>query len=254
MAKYSPQANYFDTSQKLTYAYTLSYWIIFVLSIVASAFDVGLLIDYLGVLSMVFLATLEGISQDFKLRAEKVRRKDFMDNSFRTKYIHDSSVEYYDNDDIDYGIQKSLANLFENIFYSYNVSKAMYRRYLPLNLLFLIGIIILSVYGLSHYQFAIPILQIFLSRYFLLNILNVYRFNNKVENIFDELKNLSSDFGNNRKLEKSEIEFIKTLIDYEVLIAESNVRLSTKVFNELNPQLTKEWAALKEKYLKEEHE
>lgn len=253
MAKYSPQTNYFEISQKVSKFYNVVYWTIFVLSSIATVFKLNMIIDYLGVIAIVFLVVIEGISQDFKLRAEKVRRKDFFDNSFGTKFVHDSSDEYYDNDEIDYGIQKMFANLFENSFFSFNVSKVMFRKCLPKNLIFLIVIIILSMYGFSRNQFAIPILQLFLSKYFLFNILNTYKFRNETENIFDELKGLSSDFGKNSKLISSEIRFIKILIDYEVLIAETNIRLDSKVFNQMNQQLTSEWDALKKKYLMEEN-
>ena len=252
MAKYSPQTNYFEISQKLSDFYNGVYWAIFISSIIATVFKLDAIIDYLGVGAIVLLAVLESISQDFKLRAEKVRRKDFIDNSFGTKFVHDSSEEYYDNDEIDYGMKKMIANLFENSYFSFNVSKEMFRRCLPMNLLFFIGIIVLSIFGFSRNQFAIPILQLFLSKYFLLNILNTYRFRNEVENIFEELKGLCSDLYKNSKLDSSEIRFIKILIDYEVLIAETNIRLDTKVFNRMNQKLTSEWDALKKKYLMEE--
>ncbi len=251
MAKYSPQTNYFETSQRLSKAYDISYWIVFVLSIVVTVFKINGIIDYLGVISIVFLAILEGVSQDFKLRAEKVRRKDFIDNSFGTRFVHDSSDEYYDNDEIDYGMRKTVANLFENSFFSFNVSKAMYKKCLPINLTFLVVIILLSVYGISRNQFAIPILQLFLSRYFLLDIINTYRFRNEVEKAFDDLKDISNHFNKDSKLSDNEVKLIKTLIEYEVLIAETNIRLDPKVFNKLNQQLTAEWDTLKKKYMME---
>lgn len=254
MARYSPQTNYFEKSQRFSKVYNISYWTVFALSIVVTVFRINGIIDYLGVISIVFLAILEGISQDFKLRAEKVRRRDFIDNSFGTKLVHDSSDEYYDNDEIDYGMKKTVANLFENSFFSFNVSKAMYIRCLPMNLIFLAGIILLSVYGISRNQFAIPILQLFLSRYFLLDIINTYRFRNEVEKTFEDLKDISIHFCKDNRLNINEVKLIKILIEYEVLIAENNIRLDAKAFNQMNQQLTAEWATLKKKYMVEENE
>ena len=254
MAKYSPQTNYFETSQKISKIYDILYWIIFVLSILITVFKINGIIDYIGVLSIVLLAILEGVAQDFKLRAEKVRRKDFIDNSFGTSFVHDSSDEYYDNDEIEFGMKKTVVNLFENSFFSFNVSNAMFKKCLPINLVLFIGIILLSVYGFSRNQFAIPILQLFLSRYFLLDIINTYRFRNQVENIFDELKVICNEFCKDRKLSASEIKFLKTIIEYEVLIAESNIRLDSKIFNQMNQQLTNEWKNMKGKYVREENE
>jgi hypothetical protein len=249
MAKFSPQTNYFETSQKLIKTYNISYWLIFVLSIVATIFKISMIINYLGVVAIVFLAILEGISQDFKLRAEKVRRKDFIDNSFGTNFVHDSSAEYYDNDEIEYGMKKSIINLFENSFFSFNVSKEMFRKGIAKNLVFIIIILLLSAYGFSRNQFAIPILQLFLSRYFLLKIINTYRFMNLVEESFNSLKNISEEIEINTKLSKIEVSFLTTLVDYEALIAESNIKLDSKIFKQLNDKLTEEWDSIKKKYM-----
>lgn len=200
---------------------------IFVLSIVATVFKLDGVVDYLAVISIVFLAVLEGVAQDFKLRAEKIRRKDFIDNSLGTKFVHDSSDEYYDNDEMGIGMKKTVANLFENTFFSFNVSKAIFKKCLPVNLIFLIVIILLSVYGINRNQLAIPILQLFLPRYFLLDIISTYRFRNEVEKTFDELKDISSHITNSCKLNENEVKFIKTLLEYEVLIADTNIRLDS---------------------------
>lgn len=151
-------------------------------------------------------------------------------------------------------MKKAVANLFENLFFSFNVSKAMFKKCLSMNLILLVGIILLSVYGISRNQFAIPILQLFLSRYFLLDIIKTYRFRNDIEEAFDDLKDISNHFCKGRKLSYNELKFIKILLGYEVLIAETNISLDTKVFNQMNQQLTAEWNTLKKKYMMEEYE
>ncbi len=250
MAKYSPQTNYFETSQKLSKAYTISYLIIFILSIIATIFELSDISEYIGIIAIIFLFVLEAISQDFKLRAERVRRKDFIDNSFGTSFVHDSSQEYYDNDELEVGMKKAMINLFENSFFSFNVSKEMLRKSIAINLLFMLGIIFMAIYGFSRYQIAIPILQLFLSRYFLLKILKTYNFMNRVEDSFNSLKQITANTENNRILDKNEIKFLTVLVDYEVLIAESNISLDSKVFERLNDKLTEEWEQIKDKYLK----
>lgn len=250
MARYSPQANYFETSQKLTKAYNISYGVIFILSIIATIFCFSELVEYLGVIAIIFLSVLEAVSQDFKLRAENVRRKDFIDNSFGTNFVHDSSDEYYDNDGMKKGMKKAMINLFENSFFSFNVSKEMFRKSIAKNLFFILVIILMAGYGLSRNQFAIPILQLFLSKYFLLDIISTYKFMHKVEDSFNSMKTITEETENNIMLSKSEIKFLIALVNYEVLIAESNVKLDSKVFNQLNDDLTEEWNIIKKKYLR----
>jgi len=75
---------------------------------------------------------------------------------------------------------------------------------------------------------------------------------NEIEYVFDELKGLSIDISKNTKLNSSEVRVIKILIDYEALIAETNIRLDTKLFSQINQKLTSEWKTLKKKYSMEE--
>lgn len=249
MANYSPQTNYFETSMKLNKAYHISYWLVFVLSIIATVFNMNSWVEYISVFSIIYLSILSSVADNYKLKAEKIRRTDFIDNSFGTKFVHDSSDAYYDNDEVEVGIKKCMANLFENAYFSYNVSKEMVRKKTLKNLLFTLIILGLAIYGFSRSNISLPLLQLYLSRYFILDFIRINSFHQRAESCFDELKKISEDIKENRNLTTAEIVFFKILVDYEAGIAESNVVLDSKIFKKLNPSLTSEWEALKSKYL-----
>lgn len=253
MASYSPQTNYFKTSQKWNMTYNVSYWLILVFSIFATVLNLNTWVEYVSIFAIIYLNIISYIGENYKLKAEKIRRADFIDNSFGTKFVHDSSDAYYDNDELDFGIRKSMTNLFENTYFSYNVSKEMIRKKSVNNLIFTVIILGLAIYGFSRSNISLPLLQVYLSRYFIIEYLKLNAFHQRAESCFDELKKVSVNMTENRKLKAFEIQFIKTLVDYEAGIAESNIVLDSKIFNEMNTQLTIEWEKMKKKYLGEDN-
>lgn len=250
MAKYSPQTNYFKTSKKLTQIYNYTFWIIFLLSMVLSIFKQAFWVSCLSIFSIILLSILELVSDNFKIKAEKIRRMDFIDNSFGTKLVHDSSDDYYDNDELEPGINKAILNLFENSFFSMRVSEEMMRKHFGKNIIFTVIIIGFAIYGFSNSVISLPILQLYLSRYFILNMIKLKSFHDSVEANFNDLKSITEKLGDNRKLTDVELMLIRALVEYEVNIAESNLLLDYKIFNEMNLELTKEWQEIKVKYMK----
>lgn len=75
-------------------------------------------------------------------------------------------------------------------------------------------------------------------------------FHDSVEANFNDLKSITEKLGDNRKLTDVELMLIRALVEYEVNIAESNLLLDSKIFNEMNLELTKEWQEIKVKYMK----
>jgi len=251
MAKYSPQTNYFKTSKKLTRIYNYIFWIIFLLSIILSLQNEAFWVNCLSISLIILLSIFELVSKHFKSRADKIRRMDFIDNSLGTKLVHDSSDEYYDNDELELGLKKITINLFENSFFSMKISEKMKKKLFCRNILLTIIIIGFAIYGFSNSVIALPILQLYLSQYFILNMIKLNSFYRNVEATFNDLKSITENLEYNRKLTKNEFMLIKVLVDYEVNIAESNLLLDTKIFNEMNSSLTEEWQEIKYKYLVE---
>lgn len=252
MANYSPQTNYFKISEKWNRAYNTSYWMILVFSILSTVLNLDTWVEYVSIFAIIYLNIISYIAENYKLKAEKIRRADFIDNSFGTKFVHDSSDAYYDNDELDFGVKKSMTNLFENSYFSYNVSKEMIKKKSVYNLIFTVIILGLSIYGFSRSNISLPLLQVYLSRYFIIEYLKLNAFHQRAELCFDELKKISVDMTENRKLTAAEVQFIKTLVDYEAGLAEFNIVMDSKLFNEMNAELTIEWEKMKKKYLGED--
>lgn len=251
MSKYSPQTNYFDKVKFWNKAYNYTFWIIFLLSIIFAFGSFNQITEYLSILALFILNILKFIANHFHENGEFERRKDMIDNSLGSMYIHDSSVEYYDNDEITTGYLKLLMNLFENSYFSYEISKRMKDKILIRNLLLSIIIIGFSIYGFSKSDIALPILQLLFSQYFLIELINITKYNSRAKKCFDRIKELLS---NNEITKENASEFkasiISILINYETNISSTKLMLDSKIFNELNEQLTQDWETIKNKYIR----
>lgn len=244
MSKLCPQKNYFKIAQKFNKFYEITFKIIMLMSVIAIFLKLDILINIFSILSLVILGILKYLVQYNQEKAETIRRKDFIDNSFGTKLHEKSSIEYYDNDEIEEGFYKMSINLFENVFFSSKVSQKMKSKALISSII--PGFIVLgfAIFGFFSSPIALPILQIFLSQLFLSKLVLINDYNKKIEIFFDQLKKIF----NSSDLLRSQPEIISILIAYESNISNHKLFLDDKIFEKLNPKLTEEWNEIKKKY------
>lgn len=250
MSLFSPQSDYFKMAVKINNFSNTLFWIIFALSILFTLSDSSICINAVSILSLIMLFFLDMLTKYYQCKGDFNRRKDFIDNSFGTKFSIKSSISYYDNEEINQGLLKALVNVFENSFFSLNVTNEMKKQALFKNTIMFIIVIACAFYGFSNNSLALPILQLFLSKYFVEDMLILYKYNSKVESIFNNITNMFSNelFNNKLNVNLVHANIIHMLIEYEVNIANSNIFLDSKIFNRLNTELTNEWSIIKKKY------
>lgn len=247
MEKYTPHKNYFEESNKYRKVYCISCWVGFIASFIAICINKGFFVDYISAFAIIWLNVICFIEERYRYKADQIRRADYMDNSFGTKWNHKSSKGYYDNDEVEKGMKKGVINLFENSFFTSKVSEAMFKKKLIPALLMSI-LILLAIYGLMINEILFSIFQLYLSKIFITDFIKIFDLKERSEDCFDELKNIADVIDRNKALTVSEKSFIKVLVDYEVAIAESKMPLDTNLFNQMNPQLTVEWEEIKIRY------
>lgn len=177
-------------------------------------------------------------------KCEKKRREDFFDNSFNTKLVIDISEQYFTNDDHKYGIKKLGVNLFENAFFSKEISSLMFKKKRMFMFFLSILLLISLVYGFVNFKICLPIIQILISRAILLEYIEIYLYAKNIEKIFEGIKKSFSE-KKGRELEK---DIIKWVVDYEAILFSSKILLDDKIFNENNPKLSEKWIEIKKKY------
>lgn len=249
MAKSSPQTNYFMRAKNLNKWYENLFIGIFLLSIIFTYFKIKILGDIFSIIFIFVLGILKYLIKHYQEKAEVIRRKDFIDNSFGTKLHNQSSIEYYDNEEIEKGLYKMMVNLFENSLFSKEVSDKMKSKAMVHSIIPSIIVLGFAIFGFSRNQIALPILQLFLSQLFILKVIIIWEYNKKVENTFNKILNL---FDSPKKIKEDIINYkpqiLNILVEYECNISNSNLFLDGKIFDKLNPELTKEWEDMKNRY------
>lgn len=249
MAKFTPQEELF---KKLNF---IEKWKTgcFIVSIIGTIIlpilkNSNILNVIFSVFFLIILSSLDVWSESCRNNAEKTRRCDLFDNSFGTKYNTNYSIEYYSNDDISLGIYKTLVNIFQNCFWSFEISKKMKESELIKTILFSIIIIIFAIIGFSNNVFSIPMLQLFLSKEILIKYINIYIYNKELEIIFEDLKKLFSDKLLKENPEQKIGEMIYIITKYECNISNYKLDLNSKIFEKENDILEKKWIEIKKRY------
>ncbi|MFV0331537.1 MAG: hypothetical protein ACK5KL_17225 [Dysgonomonas sp.] len=173
------------------------------------------------------------------------RRKGFIDNSLGTKLLEKPVTGYYDNDSIKNGAYKMMVNCYENCFFTYNIVKHMLLKTICKNTLLFFVLLLFAYYGFKDNAIAIPILQIFLSSLFLIELVYHLVFYFKLKGLCEQFRSIFSDKQNQTKITQYAIYMT---LEYETALAYNKSPNSNSVYKKLNDRLTAEWEEIKERY------
>lgn len=250
-----PQKETFRIVQSIDKFYIGLIWIVFFLSLIDPVVGyyklkpIGLAekainsFDYLIPIFIVIIFILF-IIRNFILipKAEKERRADFIDNSFGSKLSLYNSAEYYTNQEITVGVEKFGANLFQNIFFTTNISKKMRRFSIIKSSIVSLLLFLLAVYGFKNSPISIPILQLFLSVNVIGGLIRLLLYVDRNEQLLQQLQNYYDTRVENFPL------LFKIYSEYESNLAWSTIVLDEKTFKKYNLEIEKKWQVNKSKY------
>jgi len=254
MSQYNPYKGSFEQAKAFNNYAEIILWIstilltfAFVINIcIPSWILVSNLISNINCFFILSYAILTFISEIIFYNSSIQRREDFIDNSFKTTIAENRSVEYYTNENISSGIYKMAVNGFENTLFTYSIANKMTKKLWLKNIVFAILILVFAVFGYNNafvllIQLTLPILLV---QKAIKHTLFVYRIKRVFENyrrLFNDLKNVS-----NSKQKRPEI--ILNVIDYETTLTYGAILLDSKLYNKMNPALSKKWIELKKEY------
>lgn len=174
--------------------------------------------------------------------AEKKRVEDLIDNSLGSKYSIKPSVQYYSNEELNEGTYKLLINIFENCFFSKKISQKMIRKYNFISSCVFI-ILLIAIINFSNNIIIIPLLQLFISKNILGKRISLHFYNKGLKKIFCEIKEMISD-----ENENNNAKILKIYSNYQSILSYYKIRLDSKIFNDLNKELSEEWEKIKLRY------
>lgn len=251
MTKQVPHANLYETVTKLSNALNrllISSTIISIAIIILNNFNfetnpnISLWLSRLLALITFAFFILEIIRSQTFHRAELQRKNDFMDNSLKTKLADANSNEYYTNDDISNGIYKMGVNCFENSFFTKNISSKMLTKQIT----YTIGIwvVLWSVILTAPNNVFVEVVLLALPFSVANDLRKLYRLNQNVEMVFTNFKKI---FSTTKKSKRGSL-IIDNVISYEKSISYSSIPLNSKIFKELNDELSVKWNKIKKQH------
>ncbi|WP_305303338.1 hypothetical protein [Romboutsia ilealis] len=247
MSEYTPQQDFFVKLQKTEKFRCKVFWISIIGSAIIPLFNNSNINSIFTIISLIVLIYLDVQLDYYRSNAEKKRRSDLFDNSFGTKYNHDKSKGYYSNDEIPNGTYKIATNVFQNCFWSLNISTKMKEKEKIKNIAIGGVIVLFAVFGFLNNMISIPVLQLFLSQEFLVKYINLDRYNRELEDIFEELKDLFSR-NLNDNIESEQARVLNIIVRYECNISNWKIDLDSNIFNSEDARLEKEWSKIKNTY------
>lgn len=248
MAKEVPQKKTFDYVVHLNSIGSWLIWIIFTLSLVPLFIPVDKDFYLLESLEwiLLILIPIEFIISIIKThylmpKAERERRYDALDNAFGSNFSFQNSKEYFTNEEIPEGVFKFGVNLFQNVFFTTQLSSKMMMGFILRSSVFGSVFIIMAVYGLKNSPIMLPVLQFLFSASVFGDLIKFLLYHKENSRILEELKTAFHS-------SPSESIILKEYLDYETNISWGQVLISDRVFNKYNKTLEGEWQKIKLKY------
>lgn len=242
MAKYSPQEKIYATINSVQKIKRITFYALFIVSIVVIVNNIwghgewkNIVSDFTALCNIILIVGYAGLSiwSDYFLepKAAGLGRKDFFDNSFETKYVEGrNSEEYFTNDELKAGFYKMGVNLFENVFFTREITAEMKKRKTLPVIMLLVILLVLAFWGYKNIFIGIPILQLFLSVYFLGSLVKLYQLHNCCDSYFISLQKIFSDMEFKSNPDKCKVEIMKLYVDYETSKAWASVKVDSKLY------------------------
>lgn len=247
----APHSSFFDR------AYFVSrIWIFLLCGSIAFSLikDVdGMITDTIDITISVILITLIYFLNKYfiKLKSDEelIKRSHLLDDSFGTKFSIEESNGYYDNKEMNLGIEKLLANVHESAYYTRNIVGEMFKRQIFIVIIWLFFILVFAVIGFKNIPFSIDLFDVFLSYVFIDKALDMYNLKKVSIQIVEDSCQYWGERDVDSQLDnKSIAKIIKIIINYETTLNSIEFILSSKVKNKLNEKLEEEWKSICKRY------
>jgi hypothetical protein len=256
MAQFAPQYNLFEIIRQLRRAGTSLFWLILFFSIVPDVFKrLGFECPFLSIINIaniisIFLFFGLDLVVNYVLtpQAENKRRDDFIDNSFGSKFSIDSSISYYDNNEVANGLYKAAVNLFEDCFFTANLMRAALVGKIIIPAIGFLSLVVLAYFGFREVPVALTVLQFLFSATILGSLVKDVILSNQLNTIEDAWIAIFQHDNVKTDITKYHAQIYKYWLQYETLISWTQPNISGKLYKKMNPGLTDDWAKLKAKY------
>jgi hypothetical protein len=203
---------------------------------VSNSLQVGFLI------SVIVLFVLDQTTRLYLLpRGADARALDFFSRAYGQTLSHERTSEYYNSATIT-PVESIAAQTFENSLLSKEIANRMFRAAIPITgtyLLLWLGAVLVRGTSLT---ILATCAQIVFGEQIIAKLLRLFWFKARCEQVFDDLTNI---FGAGIQNPTFAARTMMTYTKYESAKAAAGITLSSKIFEDVNPQLSIAWEQLK---------
>ncbi len=199
-------------------------------SLIPSAFIVSVLIQFVvSQLNRFYLIP----------KAERMRREQMLSDAFGTPLSHDKTSLYYNND-YSPSVKRLGANTMENALFSSEVAaKMLVSKRLLVGIYLVIWVLLFSFRDID-LDLIIWVTQLVFSGEIIVQWLNLEVLRFRQERTYEKLHaHFLHEIGGDSQRAIATI--LDSFVAYEAAKSSASYLLSTKVFNELNSELTQKW-------------
>jgi len=234
---------------------TVLYWLLFVLSLITlytNDVDMNYILSALFIIFTLAFSIANNFLKIYLIpRAENKRRVHLLSNSLGISLDNEKTNAYYNNS-INPSFLRLGANVFENsLFAKTVVSKMLVRERIKITLYILLFLVSILYKGANLSAVAI-IAQTLFSGEVICKWLYMECLKNENEKIFDGLHNLFLSYSDSRKNEFT-AQIIDYVVKYESVKSYCGIKQSSKIFFQINSEVSKEWEEIKKKLKIDKH-
>lgn len=250
MENENPQNKHFETSAKLTKAIDMFDFVLFVLGLIQTY--TGFLPSKAFLIIAAVLLIVGKVIAHFQTaefdEGHKKRETALLDNSFSEHRIPNyNSDVYFNNESIQNGYIKLLANIHENTLYTSKIIDKMIFKYGVFSVILLL-IFLLQLFWCGMNDFSSALLSFIISGSFVSRACRLNDLRKDTGELYQEANRICSDYDVNNDTQALSRKILEIFVNYENIIYESKILLDGKIFSSFNSKLNDEWQKIKHSY------
>lgn len=246
-------STYYKLPQKVDRISSFLMWMSICISIIVLFLNkVGPVKELINILYVIvtLLYFLASNTNDLYLlrKAENKRTTHLLTNGLGVALDDEFTNRYYNNE-LPPSIYRLGMNVFENTFFTSNISKKMFFYEFIKLIVYVIIWLALLLNRSTPLETIAVISQTLFGTTLITHVARIFILYRETNTLFEEFRNLflghfsKSSFDGNVKVLESQV--LNLCVKYEVLKGALGILLSEKIFNEMNDKLTSEWEMIK---------
>lgn len=177
--------------------------------------------------------------------AERTRRKVNIDNSFDINTTVDMTDGYYNNK-LNPSVEKLILNNFESIYFTMNIAKKMiFKEVIKALISVIILFIAFNVFAGS--EMLLLIFQVVFSGTYILGLASLLIYISQINGLYENFYQclITESYYSDKTI----IRLLGLSAEYEIIKGSHKIKLSSKIFDQLNPVLSSQWDSLQRESL-----